>query len=122
MAYVVFDIDGTIGAAPAQAQEMASAMIAAGHRVGVLTGSSSNPVTQDDWDNKANYLVSLGFGESYHDLTVISNKVSGGLAAAKAQYLSDAGADIFIDNNQENCEAAAAAGVEFCLVPWATRV
>ena len=122
MAYVVFDIDGTIGAAPAESQELASAMKAAGHRVGVLTGSSNFPLTQDDFDAKVKYLVSLGFGESYDDLTVISNQVKGGLAAAKGKYCADNGVDIYLDNNKENAQAAIEAGVEFVLVPWATRV
>jgi hypothetical protein len=122
MAYAIFDIDGTIGAAPTQSQEIASALIAAGHRVGVLTGTSNNPVTQEDWDNKANYLNSLGFGESYHDLTVISNQVLGGLAQAKADFLSANGVDIYIDNSQSNAQAAVEAGVAFVLVPWASKV
>lgn len=122
MAYAIFDIDGTIAAAPAQTQEIASALIAAGHRVGVLTGSSSDPVTQADWDNKANYLNSLGFGQSYHDLTVISNQVPGGLAQAKADWLSANGVDIYVDNSQANAEAAVEAGIDFVVVPWASKV
>ena len=122
MAYAIFDIDGTIGAAPAQTQEIASALIAAGHRVGVLTGSSSYPVTQADWDNKANYLNALGMGESYHDLTVISNQIKGGLANAKAQWCASNGVDIYVDNSEANAQAAVDAGVDLVMVPWATKV
>lgn len=122
MAYVVFDIDGTVAAQPAQFQELASAMIAAGHRVGILTGSASDPVTQADWDNKANYLNSIGMGESYQDLTVISNQVKGGLANAKAQFCAQNGVDIYCDNSQANAQAAVDAGVDLVLVPWASKV
>lgn len=122
MAHVAVDIDGTAAAYPSQIQEICSAMMCAGHVVSILTGTSSMPVTQKDYDNKANYLNELGMGQSYNDMTVISNQVKGGLADAKAQWLVMNGVDIFIDNSQANCEAAVAAGVDIALCPWATRV
>jgi hypothetical protein len=122
MAHVALDIDGTIAAAPQQMQELASSLQAAGHRVSVLTGCASDPLTQQDWDDKANYLNSLGCGSCYDDLTVISHGVKGGLAQAKAQWCASTGVDVLMDNSKDNAKAAAAAGVPLVLVPWATRV
>jgi len=97
------------------------ALLAAGHRVSILTGSSNMPVTQQDFDEKANYLRSLGMGESYNDMTVISNQIKGGLPQAKADWLQMAGADIYVDNSKANASAAIGV-VDMVLVPWATRV
>ena len=121
MAHAVFDVDGTVAAYPQECQALMSALMAAGHRVSILTGVSSMPVTQQDFDDKANYLRSLGMAESYDDMTVISNKVKGGLAIAKSLWLRDAGADIFVDNSTANAEEAIKY-VDIVLVPWATRV
>lgn len=120
MAHFAVDIDGTISAAPDQMQDMLSALKACGHRISVLTGCSSEPVTQQDFDDKANFLNKLGFGESYDDMTVISNK--GNLAKAKAQWCFDNSVDVLIDNNQSNCQQAVKTGIPLALCPWASRV
>ncbi len=122
MAHISLDIDGTIAAYPAQFQELASSWMSAGHRVSVLTGSGAPTITQREWEEKANYLNELGMGQSYDDLTVISNQVAGGLATAKAQWLCDNGVDVFIDNNRNNCEAALSVGIDLVLLPYATQV
>lgn len=121
MAHAVFDVDGTAAAYPQECQALMGALMAAGHRVSILTGTSSMPVTQADFDNKADYLRSLGMGESYQDMTVISNKIDGGLAVAKAGWLRDVGADLFVDNSTANAQEAVKY-VDLVLVPWATRV
>ena len=122
MGHYAMDIDGSIAAAPQQMQELASSLMAAGHRVSVVTGTGDDTVTQQEWDAKANYLNSLGMGQSYGTLTVISNSVSGGLPAAKAQWCVDNGVDCLIDNSKENAKAAVDAGVDLVMVPWASRV
>ena len=122
MAHIAIDVDGTIGATPYQMQEIASALMAAGHRVTVLTGYGDGQVTQAIFDEKANYLNSLGFGQSYNDMTVIANGPGVDLAAKKADYCVSEGVDILIDNSKANAKAAVAAGVPLVLVPWASRV
>lgn len=120
MAHIAVDVDGTLSAAPDQMQDICSALKACGHRISVLTGVSSNPVTQQDFDEKANFLNQLGLGESYDDMTVISNK--GNLAKAKAQFCVDNDIDVLIDNSRANCQQAVAMGVPLVLCPWASRV
>ena len=121
MAHVVMDLDGTISYAPEEMAMMASALRAADHRVTVLTGTSNMPVTEHDFIAKTDYLRSLGFGESYDDIVIISNKVDGGLAVAKSIYLRDIGADVYVDNSTANAEESAQY-VPCVLVPWPTRV
>ena len=120
MAHIAVDLDGTLSAAPVEMQDVLSALKACGHRISVLTGTSSDPVTQQDFDEKANFLNKLGLGESYDDMTVISN--SGNLAQMKAQICVDEKVDVFIDNSRANADAAVSAGVPLVLVPWASRV
>lgn len=120
MAHIAVDIDGTLSAAPQQFQDILSALKACGHRISVLTGVSSNPVTQQDFDEKANFLNQLGMGQSYDDMTVISNK--GNLAKAKAQWCADNSIDVLIDNSRENCTQATSIGIPLVLCPWASRV
>ena len=120
---VAVDIDGTLDSNPREFQSIMSSLVAAGHIVSVVTGTSDGPPTQADYDNKAAYLTNLGMGECWHDLTVISHP--GGedeLAAVKTQWLVDNGVDVFIDNTVANIKAASKAGISLCLVPWATRI
>lgn len=121
MAHCAIDIDGTAAAAPQQIQELASALMAAAHRVTIITGIADDIVTQEDFDEKSQYLCALGMAESYNDMVVISNNVKGGLAKAKAMWCKNHGVDILIDNNKENAKAAISY-VPLVLVPWATRV
>ncbi len=121
MAHLVMDLDGTISYAPSEMAALASAMMAAGHRVTVLTGTSNMPVTQKDFDEKTQYLCALGFSESYDDITIISNKIKGGLAVAKSEWLRDMGVDVYVDNSTENAQEAVQY-VPCVLVPWPTRV
>ncbi len=120
MAHIAVDIDGTVSAAPNQMQDICSALKACGHRISILTGVSSDPVTQQDFDEKANFLNELGMGQSYDDMTVISNK--GNLAKAKAKWCAGQGVDVMVDNNRANCDQAVSMGVPLVLCPWASRV
>jgi hypothetical protein len=122
MGHYVFDIDGTIAAAPQQCQELASCLMSCGHRVSIVTGTGNDVATQQDFDEKANYLNSLGMGQSYDTLVVISNSVKGGLPNAKAQWCVDNSVDCIVDNSKANCAAAADAGIKLTLCPWASRV
>ena len=70
---VAVDIDGTVDANPREFQSLMSSLMAAGHIVSVVTGTSDGPPTQADYDNKAAYLTNLGMGQCWHDLTVISH-------------------------------------------------
>ena len=118
---VVCDLDGTIAAAPQQFQSLMSALQACGHSVTVLTGTDNVPPTQQDWQEKCNYLTSLGCGQCWDELVVLSHPPDGDIAPLKAKWLVDHGAEIFIDDNQNNANAAIAAGTPLVLVPWASR-
>ena len=117
---VACDLDNTIDAAPQQMQSLMSALMAAGHRVTVVTGTQSDQATQQDFDDKANYLNSLGCGQSFDDLVVLAAP-PGDLANAKAEFLSANGYHVLIDNDKGNAKAATKAGVPLVLVPWASR-
>ena len=120
---VAVDIDGTVDANPREFQSLMSSLMAAGHIVSVVTGTSDGPPTQADYDNKAAYLTNLGMAECWHDLTVISHPGGNNdLAATKAQWCVDNGVDCLIDNTIANVKAASQAGISLVLVPWASRI
>src|ERR1035438_1065511 len=116
----VFDIDGTLDCAPRQFQAMMAALQAAGHGVYVITGTPNDPVTQQDWQEKANYLNSLGCN-NYDVLVVLSASDKDTIADRKAQWLVANKADCLIDNDEANCQAASAAGIPCVITPWASR-
>lgn len=115
------DVDGTIDANPDEMRSILSAVKAAGHAVIVLTGTPTDKATQEDWDDKRNYLQSMGCGSCWDKLVVVPHK-PGELAEAKAAYCKANGIDVLIDNSKDNAKAAIAAGVPLVLVPWASRV
>ncbi len=120
---VAVDIDGMVDANPREFQSLMSSLMAAGHIVSVVTGTSDGPPTQADYDNKAAYLTNLGMGQCWHDLTVISHPDGDEqLADTKTQWLVDNGVDMYVDNAIANIKAASKAGISLCLVPWATRI
>jgi hypothetical protein len=119
---VASDLDGMISANPIEMQGLLSALRAAGHSVVIITGHSGDTVTQDDWNNKLNYLNKLGCQECFDTLVVIANPPGSDLAAAKANWLSDNACSIFFDNAVANVKSASAAGVPLCLVNWANKV
>jgi hypothetical protein len=91
-------------------------MMSAGHRITILTGVSSDTVTQQDFDDKVAYLCGLGMAESYDDMTVVAGDVS----SQKALYCKDNSVDIAIDNSKSNAKAMMEY-VPCVLVPWASR-
>jgi hypothetical protein len=117
---VAFDLDNTIDAAPKQMQSLMAALKATGHEVSVVTGSNSMPVTQEDWQEKCNYLNMLGCGACWDKLIVLSH-ANGDIPSIKAKWCDDNGVDMLIDNSKENARAATAIGIPMVLVPWATR-
>lgn len=108
------DIDGTIDADPAVFLSLMQALRAAGHRVVVLTGCSSPVVSQQDIDDKRQYLQALGVGAAYDQLVVFADPAG----PAKAAWLADNGADLLLDNSRTNARLAPC----LVLVPWQTRV
>ncbi len=119
MGHVVTDLDGTISSSPYQMGELLMALKSSGHRVTVLTGTSSFPVTQQDFDEKVGFLTSLGCSSCWDDMTILGGPLDG-LAKAKSKWLSDHHVGIFLDNNLDNAKAASKV-VPLVLVPWASR-
>ena len=120
MSLWVFDVDGCLDAAPRQLQTMMAALQSAGHGVYILTGTPNDPVTQQDWTEKANYINSLGCN-NYDVLVVLSTGDRHDIPQRKAQWLAEHKADVLVDNDRENCKAATLAGVPLVLLPWASR-
>lgn len=121
MSHIAVDIDGTVDAAPSEMQGIMSALKAAGHRVSILTGTANPTATQQDFNEKSNYLNSMGCGQCWDSMTVVAHGGNVNLADAKANWLSSNGVDVLIDNDKDNAKAATKAGVPLVLVPWASR-
>ena len=117
---IAVDIDGTIDANPDEMRSIMGSLMAAGHTVTVLTGTSDEVATETDWQNKYDYLKSLGCGAVWDTLCVVGHEV-GDLDAQKAKWCAENGIDVLIDNDKGNAKAAIAAGVPLVLVPWASR-
>lgn len=113
---VAVDVDGTVDADPAAFQSLCSSLVAAGHRVIMLTGTS-NPVTRVEKKRKEGYLRSLGFtkGAAFTKLKVVPNPPEG----PKADYCRRKKIAILIDNNTKTARLAAYGTT--VLVPWASR-
>jgi len=118
---VAVDVDGTIDANPAQMRSIMSALMAAGQYVVILTGTGDGTATQTDWQNKVNYLNSLGCGECWNELVVVSH-TDDDLPDIKAKWCAANGVDVLIDNDKDNAKAATASGIPLVLVPWASRI
>lgn len=116
------DIDGTANAAPEQMLGLLSALKSAGNHITILTGVSDSVVTQQDFDQKSDYLSALGLSAVWDDMCVFANPAGTDLADMKAQYAKSHDCAVLIDNAKANARAASAAGIPLCLVPWATRV
>ena len=108
-----FDIDGTLDADPTLFLSIMQAFRAAGHRVAVLTGCSSEAVTAEDVTDKETYLAQLGLGAAYDQLAVFSDPPH----KAKGEWLLEHNADILFDNSKQNAREAPV----LTLVPWKTR-
>jgi len=115
-----FDLDNTIDATPHEMQTLMSTIKASGHWVEVVTGTGGDEATQAEWQNKVNYLNTLGCGACWNSLTIIAHP-NGSSDQLKAKWLVEHGFDVLVDNDKDNAKAATAAGVPLVLVPWASR-
>jgi hypothetical protein len=114
---VAVDLDDTIDAFPQEMRTIMTSLVACGHTVWVVTGVEEPDPTTEDCQQKEFLLTQLGFklDVQYDNLICLPPPHP----ENKAQWLSDNGADILIDNDKAN--AAAAAGICLVLVPWQTR-
>lgn len=89
-----------------------AALRAAGHRVAVLTGASSDHPNQQDWQDKAHYLTSLGMANDWDTLVVFPNPPH----KPKAKWCRKNAVSILFENDAKNAKFAA----EYCTVilPW----
>jgi hypothetical protein len=110
---VAADVDGTIDADPQFFSWLLEAVRKAGGRVAILTGSD---LTGDAaMSAKREQLADLGVTD-FDQLVVFPED---GIEQAKADWCRTHGADVLIDNDRGNAQAA----ISECLVlvPWATR-
>lgn len=115
---IALDVDGTIDSDPQVFQTLCAALRSAGCQVAVLTGlKGAKQITPADVQAKQEYLQQLGFS-AFDQLAVFPDNAN--LPQAKAQWCKDHGADVLVDNNRANAQAAQ----DVCLVllPWATRM
>ena len=113
---VAFDIDGTTDLDPSVFASLMSALKAAGHNVVILTGCSEKKPTQQDLDEKAQYLKSIGQGSCWDELVVFGDPPH----KAKAKWVKKNHVDLLIDNSAENADLAAKHCV--VLVPWNSMI
>jgi len=107
---VCIDLDNTITSAPAFYKLLMDGLRGVGAEVHVLSGvRHSDPATQADAEEKKALLDSLGCGDSYDELIVVSGpekKVPG----EKVGYMRHVGAVALFDNSKANITAARKAG------------
>jgi hypothetical protein len=118
---IAVDLDGTIDANPEEMRSIMGSLMASGHYVVVLTGVGSDAPTQEEWQEKRNYLRSLGCGSVWNELVIVSHNDKD-LSDKKAQWCTENKISVMIENNKDNAKAAVDAGVPLVLVPWASRV
>jgi len=117
----VFDLDGTISAAPRQMCALMSGLRSQGWRVAVLTGTGDGiPGTPDGLKAKEAKLRSFGCEECWDEL-VLFDATNAELATQKAAWCAANGVEISVDNTKANAKAVTKAGVAVALVPWASR-
>jgi hypothetical protein len=117
-----FDLDNTIDANPSEFQSMMSALQAAGHTVIVLTGTSDPTATQQRWQEKANYLTSIGCGQCWDILVIMSHAGPANLSDLKAQWLVDNDVSLYADSTMSNAKAANSAGIPLVIVPQGSKI
>lgn len=113
---VCVDLDGTLDSWPYELGELMRSLRSAGFTVDVLTGVSGEKATQEDLDQKAAFLRSLGCDNCFDNLVLVPDPHP----ENKASYMREVGCDMLIDNNKNNAKAAA--DICIALVPWQTRV
>ena len=100
---VVIDIDGTIDAFPLTMLALCSSLMAAGHRVYIVTGIEADTVIPADLRNKKKYLNGLGFGPgTYTGLEVLPQPHD----KNKAKWIKENNVSLLIDNDVANAKEA----------------
>lgn len=106
-----FDLDSTLTASPDFYRAAMQGLIAAGHKVHVLTGTHTAKITPQEMSEKHSLLAQLGFvkGRDYDQLDVVPGPESD-VAENKVRYMQAVGASHLIDDRKANCKAARKAG------------
>lgn len=110
--HIGFDVDGVLDENPAMFASLMNALRAAGHRVTILTGCSAKVPTQQDFQEKAQYLKSLGMGSAWDDMVVFGDPPH----KAKAKWCKKNHLDALVENDVQNANRAS----KYCtvLVVW----
>lgn len=104
-----FDLDDTISSTPDAMAAIMRGLRAQGHQVHVVSGTHHAPATQEDADEKAELLESLGCGDCYDALAVISGPEKR-VADGKVNYMRHVGSTVLVDNRKQNIKAVQKAG------------
>lgn len=109
---VACDVDGVLDADPVNMASLLAALRAAGHRVAILTGASTDQPTEQDVEKKRSYLSELGMGSCWDTLVVFPSPPH----KPKAKWCAKNHVDLCFDNSAKNAERAS----KYCtvLVPW----
>lgn len=125
---VCVDLDDTIDSFPAEMRAIMTSLTACGHTVWVVTGTENPDPTETDCKEKQFLLTQLGFTRTtpaVHGQPGVSGQYDNIVVLPpphpenKAQWLKDNGADLLIDNDKANAQAAS--DICLVLVPWQTR-
>lgn len=100
-----FDIDGTISAAPVPFAAIASALIAAGHEVHVLTGTMERTIDDAHRQRRIDQLTLLGF--PYTRLHIVHAPFH---VESKAAYCAEHEIVMMFEDSIPYSDAIAAAG------------
>lgn len=108
---VAIDVDGTLTRHPRELGELMRSLTGAGHRVVVLTGCACPEPQAADVEGlvgqRARQLDALGITAAHRDgIEVCVGRSSAEVSLKKALWLSDSGADVFIDDNEAYCREA----------------
>lgn len=93
-----------LDAFPREFQSTISAFHAAGHNVFIITGVEVTPVTQEDIDQKREYLTSLGISSDLYDSLIVCPEPH---PENKAKAIQDNKIAMLFDNSKGNIKAAA---------------
>lgn len=117
----VLDLDNTIDANPAQFQTIMSALKSCGHTVIVVTGTGDDTATQQRWQEKCDYLTSLGCGQCWDELVIMAHP-GGDIADDKSAWMVANDVHCFIDSTMVNAKSANLAGIPLVLVPQGSKI
>ena len=121
MLTAMYDIDGTLSAQPHIFCQIMCALKAAGWHNAVVSGDNPDSPSGGTFQDKCNYLQSVGITECWDELVVIPSPTPEIRAQIKAQWCKDNAVSVMFDNDKGNADAAVVIGVPLVLVPWATR-